>query len=89
MNIIDRVKRWFSRPNYTIVHEPARGYCAYWRGEYSWQALDEHGEAGVHIGHETTFVNAYYVETIEAAGERVNRHAANRGRKTVWTESTT
>jgi len=90
MTIVDRIRKWFApAPRYQIVHEPELGYCAYWRGEYGWQALDQSGKAGVHIGTETTFTNWYFVPTIEAAGERINRHSNNRGRSVVWTEPTT
>lgn len=98
MSILDVIKGWFEpspvrvRPRYKIMHDPQCGYCACWRNEHGgWQALDRNGHDGLWLSSSLLTGMCrydYFVDTVEAAGARVNLHATNRGRTIVWTEPT-
>jgi hypothetical protein len=92
MTILDHIKKWFApAPRYKIIHDPQFGFCACYKGEYGWCSITEYGDESVQIGSgfENTFRSTLFVSTVEAAGERINLHANNRGRSVVWTEPTT
>ena len=76
------LRRLFSR--YRIVHDPELGYSAQYFDIIGWCGIDEQMSIGCYHRDIQQFPKFYFVDTLEKAGERINKHASNRDQKTVW-----
>jgi hypothetical protein len=85
MNIFQRFLRRVGLSRYKIIHDQELGYCAAHRDDLGWWAIDGFGESSQSTGSIATPIWRHlWVDDIAEAGERINRHATNRGRTIVW-----
>lgn len=82
--MLGKIKRFFSPPSYRIVYDAEYGFFAAFRDTWGWWAIRDDGQAGVHPSSVTTIPEFYFVRTEKEAGDRINKHATNRGRSIVW-----
>lgn len=75
---------WLFPKPYAITFHPDHGYVASYDDGISRQALYDSGHEGTDLERANLRPHLYFVPTKEEAGERINKHAANRNHKIVW-----